>query len=212
MSLRQKLTLSAAFLLVTPANVCAQAVAGEEARLEFFEKRIRPLLADNCYNCHSANTNSHGGLRVDDRNGLVHGGGRGPAIVPGQPEKSLLLQAVRQTHKQVKMPPKKKLGEREIADLTRWIKDGAAWPQPRVPAAISRPSAEYDKLRKEHWAWQPLRVVRLPHVKEGSWPMSDSDRFLLAKLESKGLKPVADADSATLIRRLTFDLTGLPPT
>lgn len=198
--------------LALPSLVLAQATPDEETRLEFFEKRIRPLLASNCYNCHSANTNSHGGLRVDDRNGLIHGGGRGPAIVPGQPEKSLLLHAVQHTHKQVKMPPKKRLSEREIGDLTRWIKDGAAWPMPRVPAAIARPSAEYDKLRKEHWAWQPLRQAKLPEVTNASWPLSDVDRFILAGLEAKGLQPTGDAGPVTLIRRLTFDLTGLPPT
>jgi cytochrome c553 len=98
----------------------------DDAKIEFFEKKIRPLLADNCYNCHSANTNTNGGLRVDDRKGLINGGGRGPAIVPGNPEKSLLLQAVKQTHKQLKMPPKKHLSDQEIADLTQWIKDGRA--------------------------------------------------------------------------------------
>ncbi|MBM4071368.1 MAG: DUF1553 domain-containing protein [Planctomycetes bacterium] len=202
--------IGAAVLLGAPSAVTAQ--ENDEARLEFFERRIRPLLASNCYNCHSANTNSHGGLRVDDRNGLIQGGGRGPAIVPGHPETSLLLQAVRQTHKKVKMPPNKKLGERDIADLTRWIKDGAAWPKPIVPASVGRSSAEYDRLRKEHWAWQPMRRPQLPKVQDTSWPLSDVDRFVLANLEEKGLKPVGGADPVTLIRRLTFDITGLPPT
>src|SRR5437870_4428224 len=120
----------------TTAPASAQ-TAREDAALDFFEKKIRPVLVENCYNCHSANTNSKGGLRVDDRNGLTVGGGRGPAIVPGQPEKSLLMAAVRQTHDKVKMPlaPAKRLNEEQIADLSRWIKDGAAWPKPRVPAS-----------------------------------------------------------------------------
>lgn len=199
-----------AVAMASPAM--AQAPRTEEAKLEFFEKKIRPVLIDNCFNCHSANTNSKGGLRVDDRNGLTIGGGRGPAIVPGEPEKSLLLQAVRHTHPKLKMPPGKKLAEEEIADLTTWIKDGAAWPKPRVPAVINRPNPEFDKLRKEFWAWQPLRVVRAPAVKDVAWPRDDVDRFILSALEAKGLKPVADADASTLIRRVTFDLTGLPPT
>src|SRR5205085_1885229 len=105
----------------------------DEAALTFFERKIRPLLVDNCFNCHSANTNSKGGLRVDDRNGLVQGGGRGPAVVPGHPEASLLLQAVQQTG-DVKMPPKTRLNAEQIADLTKWIKDGAAWPKAKVPS------------------------------------------------------------------------------
>ncbi|MSQ94722.1 MAG: DUF1553 domain-containing protein [Gemmataceae bacterium] len=195
-----------------PAAAPAQPAArNEEALLEFFERKIRPVLVENCYNCHSANTNSRGGLRVDDRGGLVNGGGRGPAVVPGNPEKSLLIQAVRHTHKDVKMPPKKHLTDGEIADLTQWIKDGAAWPKPRVPVSISRPNPEYPKLRKEHWAWQPIREVARPSVKDAGWARDDIDRLILAKLEAKGLKPVADADPLTLIRRVTFDLTGLPP-
>lgn len=196
---------------VLPGTSSAQTARDTDARLEFFEKKIRPLLANNCYNCHSANTNSHGGLRVDDRNGLVHGGGRGPAIVPGQPEKSLLIQAVTGRHRQVKMPLKKPLSATEIADLSSWIKDGAAWPKPRVPASLGRHTAEYDKHRKEHWAWQPLRDVNLPEVKDSSWPLSHVDRLVLARMEAKSLKPVKDADAGTLFRRLAFDLTGLPP-
>lgn len=202
------------FVLVCgmPAFVSAQpGNRDEDARLEFFEKKIRPLLVDNCYNCHSANTNSRGGLRVDDRNGLLVGGGRGPAVVPGHPEKSLLLQAVRKTHAEVKMPPKKELGPEQIADLTQWIKDGAAWPKVRVPTSITRANPEYDRLRKEHWAFQPLREAKVPSVKAADWARDDIDRFLLAQLEAKGLTPAADADPVTLLRRVSFDLTGLPP-
>jgi cytochrome c553 len=204
-----------ALFAVAPATASAQTAArDEDALLDFFEKKIRPVLVDNCYNCHSANTNSKGGLRVDDRNGLINGGGRGAAIVPGHPEKSLLLQVVRYTHEKVKMPlpPAKRLSDKEIADLTQWIKDGAAWPKVRVPASIGRPNPEFDKLRKQHWAWQPLRDAKVPAVKDTAWPRDDVDRFLLANLEAKGLKPVKDADPLTLIRRVTFDLTGLPPT
>ena len=182
------------------------------ARVEFFEKKVRPVLANNCYTCHSANTNSKGGLRVDDRNGLIRGGERGPAVVPGQPEKSLLIQAVRQTHNKVKMPPKKHLSAEEIADLTQWIKDGAAWPQVALPASLGKYQAKYETLRKEHWAWQPLRDGQAPPVHDATWPRDDIDRFILAALEAKGLQPVKDADRTTWIRRVTFDLTGLPPT
>jgi hypothetical protein len=211
MRIRQ-ITAGICGVLFVPLLAFAQPpAANEEVLLEFFEKKVRPLLIDNCNNCHSATTNSRGGLRVDDRNGLILGGGRGAAIVPGHPEKSLLIAAVRKTHAQVKMPPKKELTEQQIADLTQWIKDGAAWPKPRVPSSLGKGNADYEKHRKEHWAWQPLREVKTPSVKHATWARDDIDRFILATLEAKGLKPVADADPLTLIRRLTFDLTGLPP-
>jgi hypothetical protein len=195
-------------------------VAGEPGRndrrtgaesIAFFEKKVRPLLVNNCNNCHSANTNAKGGLRVDDRNGLIQGGNRGPAIVPGDPENSLLIQAVLQNDEDLKMPPKKRLAAEDVAILAKWIKDGAAWTEVDAAAVASRPSALYDKLRREHWAWQRLKVTRPPSVHDASWPRSDVDRFVLAKLEESGLKPVRDADKLTLIRRATFDLAGLPP-
>jgi mono/diheme cytochrome c family protein len=205
--------LSCVLLVAAPVAASEQPAGRDEAaRVEFFEKKIRPLLANNCFNCHSANTNSQGGLRVDDRNGLIHGGGRGPAVVPGQPQKSLLLQAVGHTHKTLKMPPKKQLSADEVADLTQWIKDGAAWPRDELPASVGKYKAKYAQLRNEHWAWQPLRDAKAPPVKNVAWVRDAIDRYVLAALEEKGLKPVEDADRLTLIRRVTFDLTGLPPT
>ncbi len=190
----------------------ASAQADMSAKVDFFERKIRPILVDNCYNCHSANTNSKGGLRVDDRGGLTVGGNSGPAVVPGHPEKSLLLKAVRHVGASVKMPPKKKITDEEIADLAVWIKDGAAWPQDQLPKSVGKSAAHYAKLKKEHWAWQPLQNPQAPAVKNPNWAKSDVDRFLLAKLEEKGLKPAPDADRPQLLRRITFDLTGLPPT
>jgi cytochrome c553 len=205
--------LSIVLLAVMPIGLAAQSTARDDpARIEFFEKKIRPLLVNNCYTCHSADTNSKGGLRVDDRNGLLQGGGRGPAVVPGQAAKSILIQAVRQTHPKVKMPPEKHLKEQEIADLERWINGGAAWPKAELPASIGKYAAKYEQMRKQHWAWQPLRPATPPPVKDTAWPLADLDRFILARLEQKALTPVASADRVTLIRRLTFDLTGLPPT
>jgi len=196
-----------------PRTASGQTVkATEEALVDFFERKVRPVLANNCNNCHSANNKAIANLRVDDRNGLVKGGNRGPAVIPGNPEKSLLIQAVRKTHPKVKMPPDHDLTEQEIADLTTWIKDGAAWPAVRVPASIGRPNAKYELLRKEHWAWQPLRALKTPPVENAAWARDEIDRFVLATLENKKLTPVGDADRLTLIRRVTFDLTGLPPT
>jgi hypothetical protein len=199
------------FLSLVVASPAA-ASPPDPAAVEFFEKKVRPLLVDNCYVCHSAETNSKGGLRVDDRNGLLQGGNGGPAVVPGKPDESLLLQAVRHLDGAPKMPPKKKLTDDQLADLARWIEGGAAWPEVKVPVDLGKPDAKYEKLRKEHWAWQPLAEAKVPDVADASWPLDDVDRFILAKLEAKGLRPVGDAHPRDLIRRVTFDLTGLPPT
>jgi cytochrome c553 len=183
-----------------------------DAAIEYFEKHVRPILVNNCYSCHSANTKAMANLRVDDRNGLIDGGGRGPAVVPGQPGKSLLIQAVKQTHATVKMPPMKHLADEEIAKLSKWIADGVAWPKLETPLSFGKLPKKYEKLKKEHWAWQPLQQPKVPAVRDAAWPRSDIDAFVLAKLEAKGLKPTNDADRVALIRRVTFDLTGLPPT
>jgi len=182
----------------------------DPAAAEFFEKKIRPLLAENCYNCHSANTNSQGGLRIDDRNGLLVGGDRGPAIVAGDPENSLLIHAVRQDD-ELKMPPKKQLSVEQIADLTKWIKDGAVWPGQHVHIVTNEPNPEYDELRKSHWSWQPVQEPQIPTVDDAEWSYDPIDALVRARLETEHLQPVAVADKRTLIRRLYFDLTGLPP-
>ena len=170
------------------------------------------MLVNNCYTCHSASTNAKGGLRVDDRNGLLQGGNSGPAVVPGAPDKSLLIQAVRHSGDASKMPPKKKLSDQEVADLTRWVQDGVAWPKVVATAVVARTNPNYDRLRKEHWAWQPLREAKVPAVANGDWPRGTIDRFILAKLEDNHLAPAGDAARRARLRRVTFDLTGLPPT
>jgi Protein of unknown function (DUF1553)/Protein of unknown function (DUF1549)/Planctomycete cytochrome C len=185
----------------------------DPAKVEFFEKKVRPILASHCYHCHSAETKPEGNLRVDDRNGLIVGGNAGAAVVPGDPGKSLILKRITQKDEKKRMPIEgKHLTDEEVETLTQWIKDGAAWPAVRVPASLGKPKPEYEKLRKEHWAWQPLAEPKVPPVKDSAWPKTDVDRFILAKLESQGLKPVGDADKISLLRRITFDLTGLPPT
>jgi cytochrome c553 len=187
-------------------------VAPHSAAVEFFEKKVRPILANHCAGCHSADTNAKGGLRVDDRNGLLAGGNTGPAVVPGDPTSSRLLQRVTHTDPKRRMPQEgEPLTAQQMADLTTWIKDGAAWPAPRVPASLGKPKPAYERLKKEHWAWQPLTDPKAPAVRDAGWPRDDIDRFLLTRLEARGLAPVGDADRLTLIRRLTFDLTGLPP-
>jgi hypothetical protein len=182
----------------------------DAAKIEFFEKKVRPLLVNNCYNCHSADNKAAGGLRVDDLNGIVKGGGRGAAIVPGKPAESLILKAVSHTEK-LKMPPDYRLEDEQIAILEQWIKDGAAWPALEIPADLTKPRADYDKLKAEHWAWQPLTKPATPAVQNAVWGRDPIDQFVLATLEKNELPPVEDADKVTLLRRVTFDLTGLPP-
>jgi Protein of unknown function (DUF1553)/Protein of unknown function (DUF1549)/Planctomycete cytochrome C len=201
----------AGFLILTLA--VGRLVADDAGKVAFFEKKVRPVLTEHCATCHSAETKPAGGLRVDDRNGLLVGGNTGPAVVPGKPEASLLLKRVTQGNAKRRMPIEgEHLTDEQVADLTTWIRDGATWPALKVPTALGKPKPEYEQLKKQHWAWQPIKAPTIPAVRDMSWPRDDIDRFLSAKLETKGLKPVGDADRVTLIRRVTFDLTGLPPT
>jgi hypothetical protein len=180
--------------------------------LQFFETKIRPVLVRQCYSCHSAEGDKPGGgLLVDSRTGLRRGGDRGAAIVPGDPDASLLIRAIRYTDTRLKMPPAKdggKLPANVVADFERWVKMGA--PDARTEQAAAPRAADTEKA-KQHWSFQPPRKTAAPTVKNAQWPKGDIDRFVLSELEAKNLKPVADADPRTLIRRVTFDLTGLPP-
>ena len=191
---------------------CGAAGAEPDAvKVEFFEKKVRPIFSGHCYACHSAETKQSGGLRVDDPNALLTGGNTGPAIVPGQPEHSLLLQRVTQEGKR-RMPLEgKHLTDEQVATLTAWIRDGAVSPAVRVLAALGRPKPKYEKLKKEHWAFQPVARPVIPAVNDAASARDDVDRFILAAREAQELKPVSSADKRTLIRRVTFDLTGLPP-
>ncbi|MFO0883329.1 MAG: PSD1 and planctomycete cytochrome C domain-containing protein [Pirellulales bacterium] len=211
-SSRQLLKSMALSLVATLPVMAAEPEAsqGDSQAAEFFEKKVRPLLVDNCYTCHSANTNTKGGLRVDDINGLLQGGNGGAAVVPGRPDESLLIQAVR--YEGIEMPPKKRLSDEQVADLVKWVQDGAYWPKVATETFHAKPNEKYEKLRKEHWAWQPLKEANPPEVKDSGWVKDDVDRFVLAKLEEKNLRPTSDAEKQDLLRRVTFDLAGLPPT
>ncbi len=200
--------------LIFVATFLASSVSGLAADLtpsetQFFENKIRPLLVNNCYKCHSSQAEKvKGGLLLDSRQGLLKGGESGPAIVPGDPEQSRLIKAVRYTDPDLQMPPKgKKLSDGEIADLTTWVKMGA--PDPRIAAPDYKARAQEGRA---HWAWQPLSKLSAPEVKDASWPKTPIDNFILAKLEERQLKPNAPADKRTLSRRATLDLIGLPPT
>jgi mono/diheme cytochrome c family protein len=185
--------------------------ADDAAGIEFFETKIRPVLVDTCYQCHSAKADKiKGGLVLDTRTGLLQGGDSGPAIVPGDPDKSLLIKAVRYTNEDLQMPPKdKKLSAAQIADLEAWVKMGA--PDPRTNGAKVVANVVTEEARK-HWAYRPVSSPAVPPVKNTKWAQSPVDNFILAKLEAKKLKPSPRADKRTLIRRATYDLIGLPPT
>jgi len=185
-------------------------------QLAYFEKNVRPILVNRCYNCHSDAFKEAGGLRVDVGIAIFTGGNDGPVIVPGHPEKSLLMERVKSDDAKKRMPQEstEALPAEEIAILEKWIKDGAAWPDEteKLPQTPARIAANYAKLRLHHWSWQPLTDPAVPTVSNTKWASSNIDRFVLAKLEEKKLAPVRDADPVTLIRRLSYDLTGLPPT
>ena len=179
---------------------------------EFFETKIRPILANNCFGCH---TNSQlGGLRLDTLDAMKKGGKRGPAVVPGDPDKSLLIKAIRQTDADLKMPYGGKLKAGEIADLEAWVKAGAAWPASTASAVVSSKDGKYviSPERRNFWSFLPLKSPSEPVVKDAKWPKTGIDRFVLARLEQEGIKPVARASKHDLLRRAYLDLTGLPPT
>ncbi|MCC7085851.1 MAG: PSD1 domain-containing protein [Pirellulales bacterium] len=188
--------------------VIPQAVKPGSSEAEFFESNIRPLLAAHCKECHGEKKQEMG-LRVDRREAFFRGGDDGPVVVPGNPEKSLLIEAVRHQGG-VHMPPNAKLPEAEIAALTRWVQLGVPWPEEPHNDIATEPAARNDA--KNHWAFQPVQRPELPDVKAVDWIKSPIDRFILAKLEAAGLAPSPAADRRTLIRRATFDLIGLPPT
>lgn len=190
----------------------ADAPEFSEAELEFFEKEVRPLLAERCYECHRGGTEEEpsGGLRLDSRVAIVAGGDTGPAIVPGDAKNSLLIDAINYGDL-YEMPPQTKLPPPEIAILTKWVEMGAPWPPEAEVVSVAK-EFDLDGRRAEHWCWQPLRNNELPSVTNKAWPAQDLDRFILAGLESQGLQPAAEADKRTLLRRAYFDLVGLPPT
>jgi hypothetical protein len=179
----------------------------------YFEKEIRPILAAHCYQCHSTRSSKiRANLTLDAADAWLKGGDLGPAVEPGNPDESLLVQAVRYNDDALKMPPKGKLSEQEIIRLERWVKMGA--PGPRTSVAPRRAAASGVDLEagRAFWSFRPPADPPVPDIKDSSWPTTTLDRFVLAALEAKGLRPAPAADRRTLIRRATFDLTGLPPT
>lgn len=183
-------------------------------QVAFFESKIRPVLVENCYACHSAEAKKiKGALMLDSRAGIQKGGDSGPAIAPGDPDASLLIQAVRRESDDIAMPPKSKLPPEHVAALVAWVKMGA--PDPRTTDTVAAVQSRYAidwKTAKNWWSFQSLSVTPPPTFKEWAWPESEIDRFILEKIKSASLTPAPDASKRVLIRRATFDLIGLPPT
>jgi cytochrome c553 len=200
------LLLLLSLVLAAPAH----AQAPSPAAVEFFEKEVRPLLVERCLKCHG-DQKPKGGLQLISQAAVLKGGDTGPAAVVGKPDDSLLIQAVRQSG-DLKMPPKDKLKDREIETLARWVKIGLPWPEGAVLKPPSDRKFVITDEQRRFWAWQPVHVVPPAPVRDAAWARSDLDRYVLAGLEAKGLRPAKPADRRTLIRRATFDLTGLPPT
>ncbi len=197
--------------LAAAAVAASQTPAASGPRADFFEMKVRPIFAVNCYDCHVED--DKGGLHLDSREAILKGGKRGPAIVPGNPDESLLIQAVRHTHDKLKMPKDGQLTKEQVEALAEWVKDGAVWPE-GPPAATLAPPAPYviKPEQRAFWSIQPLSQPEPPQVRDSGWPRTDIDRYVLAKLEQQGLTPVRPADRRTLLRRVSLDLIGLPPT
>lgn len=188
------------------------AAAADDAGVEFFEKKVRPVLVAHCYECHGPDK-QEAGLQVDTVGGMLRGGDQGPAVVPGDPDASLLIKGLRYDDVDFQMPPKGKLAAEKIKALEDWVKMGAPAPADEKKPAGGTAKKKFDLAeRAKHWCFQPLQKTQPPPVRDAAWPRNDIDRYILAKLEAAQLAPAAPADKRTLIRRVTFDLTGLPPT
>ncbi len=189
----------------------AKTATPTDDQIEFFESKVRPVLSEHCYSCHSSQVETpFAGLRLDSREAILKGGDSGPAISDGSPETSRLVKLLR--GEPVLMPPTGRLSDEKIGALVEWIRMGAPWPSEQAGEDSLSPAFDLDARRKAHWAWQPVRATKPPEVKNRDWPSNPIDNFILATLEENGLEPAPPASRQNLIRRLSFNLTGLPPT
>lgn len=196
--------------VVVGASLASVARAADDAGVEFFERQVRPLLAQHCFQCHGEER-QRGDLRLDTPDGLFGGGASGPAVVPGQVDDSLLIEAI--NYASFEMPPTGRLPAEEIEILTRWVADGAPWPgyDGQTPREVDEQPAITDEDR-QFWSYQPVVQPAVPTLADDDWSRNEVDRFIYRTLHQAGLTPAESADRRTLIRRATFDLTGLPPT
>lgn len=184
-----------------------------DQQLEYFEAKVRPLLVEHCYECHGPDAEyAEGGLSLATRKDLLAGGDTGPAVVPGDPADSLLFDSISYGDL-YQMPPDQKLGKSDLAIIKKWIADGAAWPQHDANERSNvKESFDLIQRKQEHWCWQPIVDYSIPKVKDGGWPSDSIDYFVLNQLENEGMAPPPGADRHALLRRVYFDLIGLPPT
>ncbi len=213
-SIAAALTVATALLASRSLSAESASTDQDRAGLEFFEKKIRPLLAEHCYECHGADE-QESELRLDRYRDVLQGGKGGPSVVPGKAAASLLITAVRYIDTDLQMPPDDKLDDAQIADLVSWVNMGAPHPDADKMGEIPLAEDHQNQLREtaaQHWAFQPLAQPMLPAVKNSVWPRSPIDVFVLQRLEAAGLAPMPAADRHSLLRRATFDLIGLPPT
>ena len=198
-------------LLLAPGAAHAASAQQEAAMGRFFEQYVRPVLARECYRCHSEKDDSRkGGLTLDTKAGLLKGGDTGPAVVPGNPAKSLLVRAVQYHDPDIQMPPKnKKLKSADIGALTQWVIRGAYYPEGGAAASVAW---TYNDETLGHWSFQPVKKPTVPNVVNKDWVKTPIDAFIAQKLEEKDMEPKEMANKLIVLRRLSFDLTGLPPT
>jgi hypothetical protein len=198
-------------LVGSSSQAAGSQVDGEPTvgQIEFFEKHVRPVLVEHCFECHSGDSRRlEAGLRLDSRAAALSGGDSGPALILGDPDESLLIQAVR--YESFEMPPRGRLPDESVDALAKWVQMGAPWPGSPEAAGSIRQATDWRQRMAEHWSWQPIQAVAPPPVR-ADWPRNPIDHFILDKLEANGLSPAPVADRRTLIRRLYFDLLGLPP-
>jgi cytochrome c553 len=207
-----KARLAAAVLLAV-AGAPPLAAAEPAGSPEFFETKIRPVLVEHCLKCHGGTKGKEakGGLRLDSREGALKGGDNGPALVPGGADKSRLVEAVRYQNADLQMPPKGKLSDAVISDMAAWVNAGAIWPGDAEGPKAGSGSFDLAKRKQDHWAWRPVAATDPPVVRDVGWATGPVDRFVLAKLDGKGIRPAPPAERRVWLRRVYFDLVGLPP-
>jgi mono/diheme cytochrome c family protein len=209
--LQSRLVLSVAMAacgLLASGNVLAD---DGPAALEFFEKDVRPLLVKHCYECHSAD-DVDGGLNLDSRVGVANGGDSGVVVMAGAPDKSLLIEAVRYKNQDLQMPPKGQMSSAEIAILEKWVRLGVPDSRTESAPGTVRPTGMTIEDGRDFWSFKPVADPEIPSVENADWVQLPIDAFVLSKLEERKAEPAAQADKRTLIRRVTFDLIGIPPT
>ncbi len=195
-------------------GVAAMAEAPTPEQAEFFENKIRPILSNECFKCHSAEAKKiKGELRLDSHAAVLKGGESGPSVVPGKPDESLVIKAVRYKDEDTAMPPDKRLTDAQIADMEAWVRMGSPWPEKGASAAVAEKKGyDFAKWRTDHWAFRKVQKHAPPAVRDAAWIRNPVDAFVLARLEAAGLKPSPPAEKHALIRRAYLDITGLPPT